>query len=242
MAGSYSTGGGAGRYGAATSRVQMGFGLVLTVQTRGWVFNRQEVERRVGSLTNGQFRSTMKKYGQLRSRELQAQVSKALAETRVPSRKKVSTDNLDWVLSHQNNRVVRPFAYGVGVPSWLNRSRAKYWRQIDQGYAGHVGRPMIGAWGEGAMRSSAGRQYPGTPYTRAGENERGSFVPYSVLSRSRTRVGRDLLGEPASAVGGRMVIRRPIVAQHYFRVAWQSSNMRQKAIRDLRQAVREALR
>lgn len=230
-----------GRWGEQTMALRTGLGLTLTVQTRGWIFSRQEVERRAGALTNGQFAAVMRRYGELRAQELQAAVGRALEEGRVPSRRGMSTGRLEWVLLHPSNRVVRPFAFGVGVPSWLNRSRAKYWRQIDQGFVGHVGRELIGTWGEGPMRPSAGRLYPGEPYTRPGVNRSGSFVPYSVLARSRTRVGRSVVGRPLSEVAGRGVIRRPIEPQRYFIRAWRASNMRAKAIADLRQAIAEVL-
>lgn len=231
---------GVGRYSTATYRLQTRFpGLAFTVQTRGWVFDRAQIEARIGKVTNGEFAQIMRRYNELRAEELQAALAQALEEGRVASRRDVSTGRLEWALLHKNNRIVRPFGFGVGVPSWLDRSRAKYWRQIDEGYWGHVGREIWGVWGEGPPRIFRGRYTGSGPYTAHGANRRGALVPR--VPSNEYAAARAGLGPAISARPRRTTIERPIEAQKYFERAWEKVNMREAAMDDLRSAIAEVL-
>lgn len=58
-----------------------------------------------------------------------------------------STARLERVILARGNIVQLPgqagaFGFGIGNKSFMDSSDAKYWRQIERGYAGHVGRAI----------------------------------------------------------------------------------------------------
>ncbi len=78
-----------------------------------------------------------------------------------------SSGRLQRVTRDSGNRIVTPRTWRVGIPGYLNRSEAKYWRLIEQGSAGLYGRgkgfanyPLLYRGGSGF---SGGRNFRSMP-------------------------------------------------------------------------------
>lgn len=156
----------------------------------------------------------------------------------------VSTGRLAQAIADPRNIKVQRYRFGVGIPRWLDRSQAKYWRQIDEGYAGHIGQPLIGIWGgtlTGQWRTSAGgNRYavPGPAYTQHGEGTGGKFRPMGRTSQARSAATR-MTGESRKSLAA--MITQPITAEHYHRDAWRKFNGKERALKALREAVHQVL-
>jgi hypothetical protein len=256
------------RYGRASRRIQLAYGLVITVTTRGHYFDPDAV--RAQGLVTDEIQKVLKAANLDLAGELRAAVLQALDDGRLPNRRLVSTGRLDWALAHERNMIIRPWGFGVGVRNWLDRSQAKYWRQIDEGTSVHIGgEPFYGIWGASATQNYSGRgknrwMVPGGPYsstaTRAkgkGDGRKngsdrpaakgdpshsGKFLPMRMATNVHSNVNATLLGANLTgAVTQRMEIRNPIKGEHYFDRAWQKMNMPQKAQQALADAIREVL-
>lgn len=161
----------------------------------------------------------------------------------------VSTRRLYQAMLDPRNRASDQFGYGVGNPRWLDRSQAKYWRQIDQGYTGHVGRVIQGVWGStltGEWRSpaSGGPPYPiaGPTYSGFGGGSGQRLRPMGRKYAYRTlrqRLGRTL-GSGTGQMGTRGVIRRPILPERYFKRGWEEFNARRRTEEVARQVLTKA--
>jgi hypothetical protein len=66
--------------------------------------------------------------------EFQADVAKVIRSKKL--RKEDSTGRLERVTKEPGNRDPQASVWRVGIPSYLNRSEAKYWRLIEQGSEG----------------------------------------------------------------------------------------------------------
>lgn len=133
-------------------------------------------------------------------------------------RRAVSTGRLTKVTASAQNAYATEFGWGVGDEDYLDRSVAKYWRQIEQGYSGHVGRSIRGFWGgsiAGFYENAWGRvPRGGAPYTPHGEGRQGKFIPRrrgnffdpetGVTFKSRRpgaeRVAEAVIGQPIEAI------------------------------------------
>ncbi len=79
-------------------------------------------------------------------------VSKLLQDTTVDQiseglrRESASTGKLKAVTASSRNREVTNESFSVGIPSYLNRSRARYALAIEKGTNKHVGRRITGYW------------------------------------------------------------------------------------------------
>jgi hypothetical protein len=163
--------------------------------------------------------------------ELAGHVAEAQQERLL--RPKVSTGRLHEALLDPKNREADRFGFGVGKPKFLATSTAKYWRQIDRGYGGHVGRNIFGIWGS----KVSGVVTPGGaygPYDRAigpfsahGQATGQRFRPYGGLDARNKRL-------QATKIGWSW-IRRPIEPQHYFERGWKAFDPHHAAQRILKE-------
>lgn len=53
-----------------------------------------------------------------------------------------SEGHLERATADQRNTYYTSTQIAIGRPQWLDKSQAKYWRQIEYGFTGHVGRPI----------------------------------------------------------------------------------------------------
>lgn len=161
--------------------------------------------------------------------ELQYLVLEALEEGRVQSRRSVSTQRLEKALGDPRNVKVTGERMAVGRVAFLNRSQAKYWRQIADGTSIHVGRVQgRGYWIDGGGRPTA---------NSTARNGRWISTPRS----SNNARGRKIVGEDGGSLVRKMVINRPIQPQEYFERAWQKFNPRAQALDALRAAITQVL-
>lgn len=169
--------------------------------------------------------------------ELSLLVVRALQEGRVQERRAVSSGRLEDALLDRRNQVNTGRRFGVGNAAWLNRSQAKYWRQIDSGFSGHVGREVYGAW-----MSTSGKYYRSMQGRRSDR-----FVPrvrgMKAVSRKAVTSRKDRIGLENSFAAniGKMTIQRPIEPQQYFARGWQAFNPKARALSALREAISEVL-
>lgn len=165
-----------------------------------------------------------------------ADLAKGLAESIAAAAKEsmlrpgVSTGRLQKAILDRRNRIGTQFGYGVGRPEFLDRSEAKYWRQIDQGYTGHLGREIRGVFG-GSLTGALGGQsryglYPiaGAPFTAIGQGAGGRLLPLGKRDAYAKLAGARRLGKRRGNVAVRGVIEQPIEPQEYFRRGWEDFN------------------
>ncbi len=165
-------------------------------------------------------------------------------------RPNVSTHRLESALLDDRNILIRQDSFYAGYPAFLDKSNAKYWRQIEEGYAGHVGRRIYGVWGGsltgGWATSSAGNRYAlaGPAYTAHRYGAGGKFQPLSTLPADAT-VGRTKRRHQAAAdrghaggsvnYGGR--ISRPIAAEDYYSKAFMRFRRSNRPLNLLREVI-----
>lgn len=158
-------------------------------------------------------------------------------------RPNVSTGRLQHALLSEKNREVTKEGYGVGRPEFLDESEAKYWRQIDQGYSGHVGREIRGVFG-GSLTGVFGGQSPygpypiaGEPFTGIGQGTGGRLLPagrktaYALLGKQR-RGGKGL--------GIKSVIGEPIAPQRYFERGWEEFDAKRRTTEVVKEELSKA--
>lgn len=231
----------------ATMRLQTRYGFAITIQTRGVYLVAPKHRYKVPGGAAAVERILREANDDL-ALYLQNEVVKALERGRIPTRRGVSTGRLKNAIMNRKNVIIRPFGFGVGVPSWLDRSQAKYWRQIDEGTRVHVNRPnyFVGIWGASATgRYASGRtgrwMVPGGPYTPTGQNRSGKFLPMRMARNPRSNVAKvlgDQRGLP-DIIGFR--ITKPIAPQDYFAEGWRAANMEKVAVEVLRTAIERVL-
>lgn len=100
------------------------------------------------------------------------------------ARRAQSTGRLVRATADRRNIQATAGQVGVGKPAWLNQSNAKYWRQFEEGFEGHVGSPIrfigkttadvnaplsVSLRSNGKRRSERPRLHtgPGIPFVRA---------------------------------------------------------------------------
>ena len=182
-----------------------------------------------------------------RARELQAEVLDNMEHSIL--RRNVSSRRLRHVTADPRNRGSDEFGYEVGRIGFLDNSIAKYWRQIEEGYTGHVGRELRGLWGGTIGRVTADRVYAGKPYYPHKASRRSDmFIPTG--GRIRLRRGGDYIsrddmledGGNKQNFVGTAVIREPILAHEDYANAYRSYRPGQKSLDDIAHLVREASR
>lgn len=144
-------------------------------------------------------------------------------------RPRVSSGRLQLALLSPKNRVGTQFGYGVGRPEFLDKSEAKYWRQIDQGYAGHVGREIRGVWGSRkgpftGMGAYGPYMQPSGPYTAFGASSIGKLYPMGKKSAYAKLAAAKKSGKLRNRPRVESTIEQPITAQQYFRRGWEDFN------------------
>lgn len=155
--------------------------------------------------------------------KLQKLVAQSLRQSLV--RPRTSTGMLERALLNQRNRIVTNAGFGVGIPSYLDDSAAKYWEQIDVGSTAHLGQKMKGLWGD--TIAYRGPDYiKGDPtsqrdivgdVTPFGAGAGQGFRPFSASSAKQAL--RDA-GHPTKGYSG--VIKKAIEPHEYFRAGWDA--------------------
>lgn len=196
-----------------------GAGIVLRVRFPDYFERISRRRAGWGSNTWADIERVLERANARMADELQLLLVEALQEGRVQERKGASTGRLEAALLDPRNRQVSGRRFGVGRVSFLNRSQAKYWRQIDQGSRVHLFQEnFYGSW------LSPGGQAIG--HTRGRRSDR--FVSAGSAGANKSLTGRG-------------VITNPIVEQQYFERAWRKFNPRNRALGALREAITEVL-
>lgn len=145
----------------------------------------------------------------------------------------VSSGRLQAALLDRRNRFASKEGYGVGRPEFLDQSQAKYWRQIDQGFAGHKGREIRGIFGATLIGGGPeSRGVAGPAFTGIGaEGQRGGRLLTSGYSKLRPRGGER---------GVRGVIKKAIAPQQYFKRGWEDFNARERTTEVVKQELAKA--
>ena len=158
--------------------------------------------------------------------KLQDLVGQSLRQSLV--RPRTSTGMLERALLDQGNRIVTNAGFGVGIPSYLNRSAAKYWEQIDVGTTVHLGQRMKGLWGDTIsyhgpdyIRGDPTSQRDiGGDVTPFGAANGQGFRPFSASSAQRALRAAGYSGRSVHGYTG--VIRNAIQPHEYFREGWEA--------------------
>ena len=230
--------------GGNTVRIPLGNGtlaegLVLRVTTPDF-FERISRSRSGWAHPWAQIEKVLEAANHRMASELQYLVLEALEEGRVQSRRGVSTKRLETALADPRNVKVSGGRMAVGRVAFLNRSEAKYWRQIDSGTSVHVGRLQgRGYWidGSGRATSNMGGHMKKGVMTAGPRN--GKWI--STPGGGKNARGRAIIGEDGGSLVRKMVIRRPIQPQEYFERAWKKFNARGQALDALRGAISQVL-
>lgn len=166
---------------------------------------------------------------------------------RTRKRKDVSTGRLDAATLDRRNRMLAKNGFGIGLSSWLDKSQAKYWRQIEEGTNVHVGRHLYGVFGATFTGGfSRGNRWPwrnaryGPGWSFVGEEQGGGFTPKrklpadvrrTMFQGSRQKTAFDL------SRSTRMIIGSPIEAQSAYRHVFMRFRKENRAFHLFRQAV-----
>lgn len=216
-------------------------GLVLNFELRGnLLFSRK---RKYNRASWAQMEVILQRANEDMADTLQLLVVEELQKSL--ERPKHSTGRLERATLDERNRLVTPKTVQIGNPRFLDRSEAKYWRQIEEGYQGHVGRPIVGLWNTRGMSGKWSYHNP----SRRGLD---TFVTLGRLRQLRSS-GAKLTIRGTGADGRRtsqMVdwnrlesrIKVPIRAHQYYAKAMQRFRaMPQYRINALRRAISEVL-
>jgi hypothetical protein len=147
----------------------------------------------------------------------------------------VRTGRLEVATADDRNITYDKSGFGVGVEAWLDKSDAKYWRQLEEGFTEHAlsGREFYGMFGAtltgGWRRFASGRQpTAGQPLTYVGQEYRtGKFLPKSVMRAADRK--KHFGGKHDGAHNTRMVIKKPIEAQDAYARAYYRFRKSNKA-------------
>jgi len=183
----------------------------------------------------------MQRYYATMAAEIQAMVVEESQRSR--ERPKASSGRLDRATLDERNRTMTRDGFGVGIASYLDKSQAKYWRQIEHGFTEHVGRHLYGIFGatlSGRLR--AGKRFPswknasaGPAWSFVGGASGGSFMPKKALSAAVRR--EHFTGPHTAARNTRMIIDQPIDAQRSYKAAFERFRRSNKAFWLFRQVV-----
>lgn len=189
--------------GAARSR-----SVYATISRR--TYGLQARQRAISLALAGGFRPGLQRVSKLLQDTTVDQVSEGLR------RESISTGKLKAVTASSRNREVTNESFSVGIPSYLNRSRAKYALAVEKGTNKHVGRRISGYW--------MGKQGPVSfgPRTR---NQSFNLTSMSVARKVLSRAGRQ-----GPVIG---VIDRPIIAHRDYELAWRIVNPRRLILEEV---------
>lgn len=152
-------------------------------------------------------------------------------------RPSVSSKRLERAILDQRNIYADQFGFGVGNPSFLDFSEAKYWRAIEQGTTYFVGKKIRGVWGAPLGGGTGTGKYgdyaiPRGPYSGFGEATGQKLYPLGRVSAIRA-LGTDRRkgtgGAPDMRLRTSGVIEKPITPKRYFRQAWERFDMRDRS-------------
>lgn len=168
-------------------------------------------------------------------------------------RPKVSTGRLDEATLDERNRRIDKGGFGIGLPTYLNRSQAKYWRQIEYGTSVHRGRYLYGMFGAtltGSYSKRGNAQF-GPAWSYVGRATGGGFTPKAELPeafRSRHFSGpRKVNGgyknqeKGGYSRGTRLIIGKSIDAQRGYKKAYERFRASGRAFQLFRQVVIDEL-
>lgn len=162
-------------------------------------------------------------------------------------RPRVSSGRLQSAILDPRNRVGTQFGYGVGRPLFLDRSEAKYWRQIDQGFSGHVGREIRGVFGNrkgpftGSSRSGP-YMIPTGQFTAIGAGAPiGKLYPLGRQSALRLLRNSRKSGRLRRMVRTESTIEKPISPQQYFLRGWEDFNAKSRTTAAVKAALEKNL-
>lgn len=170
-------------------------------------------------------------------------------------RPRVSSGRLAAALADPQNRYSDAFGFGVGNPEWLDRSQAKYWRQIDQGFKGHRGRQIFGVFGDTLIgggpnsRGVAGPEFRqiqhgfvsvvgGTGGRLLPTNRNGALRILRAQAGGRRGTGLGSRGARNNfSVATKGIIKNPIRPEQYFLRAWEEFNIKQRYMATVREII-----
>ncbi len=180
----------------------------------------------------GNITRVLRRYFDEMAREINFLAAEMFEEGR--KRPNVSTGRLVNALIDERNVFISEDSFFVGVPSFMDHSQAKYWRQIDQGTTVHLGQYLMGVWGDslsgGRATGATGEYYlAGPAYTmHKSSGSGGKFQPASAftggtIERPRMKQGKHFRGQTATRSQARpsaAYISKPITAEHYYNRAY----------------------
>lgn len=224
---------GAGGFGANRGLILVSTQLDtsgIVRDARGWYTSRQNEAAVIGERL---------------SIELAASVAGA-AKSRA-LRPRVSTGRLQAALLDRRNRFAAKEGYGVGRPEFLDKSEAKYWRQIDQGFSGHVGREIRGIFGNRATnvyKTAASGPYmvPGGQFTAIGAGAPiGKLYPLGKKSAYRLLANAKRSGRLRGRPRVESTIEQPIDPQRYFKRGWEDFGARAQTTTAIKASLKGSL-
>lgn len=183
------------------------------------------------------------------SRKLAEELAEDIAAASKASllRPRVSSGRLQAAILNPKNRVATQFGYGVGRPEFLDRSEAKYWRQIDQGYSGHVGREIRGIFGNRKGPFTGVGRYgpymiPTGQFTAIGAGAPiGKLYPLGRKSAYQKLRNAKFSGKLRNRPRVESTIEEPIVAQQYFLRGWEEFGARERTTAAVKAALQKGL-
>lgn len=197
---------------------------------------------------NNAFREQMAAANKQLAREMQSYAVEEVEKLvdRSP-RKQVSTGRLRAVTGDSRNATWGDSHYGVGVVDFLDKSIARYWRQIEEGFEGHVGRELYGFWGGSITRVVNGpdgsRTYAGKPWHRHSPRRSDMFIPATGRFRQEGKFARygaddEEGGRNVPNFAKRTTIKNPIMGQRYYATAKQRFNPGQRSVDEVMRVLR----
>lgn len=183
----------------------------------------------------------MQRYHAEMGMELQLMVVDAYRDT--VKRPDVATGRLAAATLDERNFRSQANGFTIGDPRWMNRSQAKYWRQIEKGTTVHVGQVIYGVWGRrfsGVQHPAKYGSYPGMnpPYTLHGQGVGEKFQPMSTMnSGAIKRRHQAMFTDSHGGAGFRARISRPITAQDAYTRAFREWRRKNRPLHLLRAVV-----
>lgn len=158
-------------------------------------------------------------------------------------RASASTGRLVNVTASSRNRRVERFYVGVGLPDYLDKSEAKYWRTFEEGSKGLWKRPFIGTKLFGMKKAPYPVAHYATPGLRTMTEGRMQELQKKFGDNSRSR---DVLaGRPRRGDRGKFfTVKREIAPSNIYRdVALQHRDLvRDMSLQYAQRVLREAFR
>lgn len=153
-------------------------------------------------------------------------------------RRQVSSGRLVAATADHRNVDWTDFGYSVGDENFLDQSIAKYWRQIEEGYRGHVGRVLFGFWGANIGRINGDRVYAAPPWHRHGRRRSDMFIAATGFRQGGkfARYGADAEEEGrrgAPNFAKATTIKNPIEPHWDYRNAFRAYRPGQRSMQDV---------